>query len=348
MDGRLEVPDRLTFETYVRLETMLNEGRGGWDGTLRRLDEPLVLLDHVKEFGAEATLLADPGWRCIFFDAVASIFVSKSRNELEAAYPSVDFAARHFHDAIWQAVPPEPNGIAEGNALLLLAWTLEYRDGLSGSLPISILLPAGQRFRQAIAIDRSPAASWASLGMSCWNMIADLKNRSPGPTEPWDIARGIFPAQATYCFRRALELDPAEPIASSSLLRSLESRGMRDPARALVQSNKATNENDDSPVEQGTKISGRRLARRVAELLAEGLFDAVPKCYADALAQGIEPDWATSDRVAATLLHLGEPAAARQIWERATDAPSAAVRLSRIATAELASAELSCCRSRRL
>jgi tetratricopeptide (TPR) repeat protein len=58
-----------------------------------------------------------------------------------------------------------------------------------------------------------------------------------------------------------------------------------------------------------------------------------------ALAQGqsIASDWATSDRAAMTLLHLGHPAEARQIWERASEPPSPAVRQSRIATAALVS-----------
>jgi hypothetical protein len=292
MDGRLEVPDHETFATYIRLDNMLNEGRRGWAELVRQMGDPLILLGHRKDFGAEATLLVDPGWRCIFFDAVASIFVSKSRSDVEAAFPSVDFAARHFRDPRWRAMPPEPKGIAEGKALLFLASRLQYRDGLSGSLPTSIELAAGDRFRQAIAIDRTIAAHWTLLGMSCWNMIADLKASPPGPAEPWDIARGILPAQATYCFRRALELDPGEQTALSSLARTLEARGTSD---------------------------------------AESPSTNLP--------QGVVLDWATSDRVATTLLHLGRPADARQIWQRATNPPSPAVRQSRIATAALASQE---------
>ena len=48
------------------------------------------------------------------------------------------------------------------------------------------------------------------------------------------------------------------------------------------------------------------------------------------------PDWTTRDRVATTLLHLGRPVQARRVWERAPDAPSPAIRLTRIGTALLA------------
>ena len=63
IDPRLELAEQKTFETYVRVEHMLNQGRSGWAEPLRRMGEPLVLLDHNGEIGAEATLLAAGGWR---------------------------------------------------------------------------------------------------------------------------------------------------------------------------------------------------------------------------------------------------------------------------------------------
>ena len=97
MDGRLEVPDRSTFDTYVRLDQQLIQGRPGWAEPVRRMGNPLILLDHQEHYGAEATLLVDPEWRCIYYDAVGSVFVSRHRRDLELSFPSVDFAARHFH-----------------------------------------------------------------------------------------------------------------------------------------------------------------------------------------------------------------------------------------------------------
>ncbi len=339
IDGRLEVPDRETFQTYARLESMLIEGRPGWAELLRRLGEPLVLLGHATEFRAEATLLVQPGWRCVYFDAIASIFVSSSRSDLEEKFPTVDFAARHFRDQEWRAAPPEPFGIGEGKALLDLASALKFRDGSSRNVPTSVALCAGHRFRQALATDPTIASNWALLGASCWNMIADLRVPPPGPAEPWDIARGILPAQASYCFRRSLELDPADGAVLSSFLGSLEARGMRDPARALFERHDLTSDHANATSRTGSEENtpGEGLSRRLAGLLEEGRFEAVVPCFVDAESQGIAPDWATSDRVAVTLLHLGRPADARRVWERAAAPPSEAVRLSRIATAALAS-----------
>ena len=92
MDGRLEVPDRSTFETYARLDQQLIQGRPEWTEPVRLMGDPLILLDHQEHYGAEATLLVDPEWRCIYFDAVGSVFVSRHRRDLELSFPSVDFA----------------------------------------------------------------------------------------------------------------------------------------------------------------------------------------------------------------------------------------------------------------
>ena len=51
MDGRLEVPSRATFETYVRLNEQLQRGGPEWKDVLRRMGDPLVLLDHERNFG---------------------------------------------------------------------------------------------------------------------------------------------------------------------------------------------------------------------------------------------------------------------------------------------------------
>jgi hypothetical protein len=234
MDGRLEVPDRATFATYIRLENMLNEGRRGWAEPIRRMGNPSILLSHDKEYGGEATLLGDPDWRCVYFDAVASVFVAPGDRGLDDRFHAIDFAARHFRDRAWQAIPPGPRGFAEASALLNVGSALRVRDGVTGRLPDSLMLCAGDRLRQAIAENPTAATHWAMLGRSLWNMVPDLTAPPPGPRESWDPARGILPAQATFCFRRALELDPADSATSSALLRSLEARQMHDAEQTVA------------------------------------------------------------------------------------------------------------------
>jgi pentatricopeptide repeat protein len=113
---------------------------------------------------------------------------------------------------------------------------------------------------------------------------------------------------------------------------------MAEPAFGLIELESLPRDGVTDPLVPGAAIADREgLARRIAELLQAGRFEAVFACFADAEARGIEPDWVTGDRVGTTLLHLGQPAAARRIWERAAGVPSTALRASRIATAALAS-----------
>jgi pentatricopeptide repeat protein len=120
---------------------------------------------------------------------------------------------------------------------------------------------------------------------------------------------------------------------------------MRDPASALITFQKSPGDDATELFLPGSQNAGREeVAQRLGELLREGRFEAVFGCFAEAQRRGIVPDWAISDRVATTMLHLGQPADARQIWARAADAPSPAVRQSRIATAALASQDFQAAR----
>jgi tetratricopeptide (TPR) repeat protein len=53
--------------------------------------------------------------------------------------------------------------------------------------------------------------------------------------------------------------------------------------------------------------------------------------------RGTALPWEAADRAAVALLHLGDPASARQLWDRAAAPPSLALRLARMGEAELAS-----------
>ena len=81
MDPRLEVPSRATFESYVRLEKAINVAAPRWATAVSAMGEPLVLLGHAKNTAATATLMAHPTWRCVYFDAVASVFLPAGRTD---------------------------------------------------------------------------------------------------------------------------------------------------------------------------------------------------------------------------------------------------------------------------
>jgi hypothetical protein len=57
---------------------MLSDNDSRWDMAVRRLGDPLILLGHEGAAAGEASLLSHPRWRCVYFDAIASVFVPRS------------------------------------------------------------------------------------------------------------------------------------------------------------------------------------------------------------------------------------------------------------------------------
>ena len=325
MDGRLEVPSRSTFETYLQVGRLLNEGQPGWAEPLNQMGDPLILLGHKDYVGAEATLLTDSDWRCIDYDAVASIFVRGHRQELDTRFPSVDFAARHFRvrDSAWQAVPPQPRGIGEAQALINLGSVLGRRPGSTWSLRFALMLLAGDRLRQAMDSDPTEADPWTLLGRCYENMVPDPSAAPLGPDEPWDPARGLLPAQAHFCERRALELDPRSHAHPEHAMTA----GNGDPTGSW------TGDGDEPlPLWEGRE----ELARAIDGLLNRGRPEAAARLFAAARDRQVIPGWTACNRVAVALLQLGRPVEAGRAWEYAVDPPSPALRLARIAAAALA------------
>jgi tetratricopeptide (TPR) repeat protein len=78
------------------------------------------------------------------------------------------------------------------------------------------------------------------------------------------------------------------------------------------------------------------MARVIAEFISNGRPEAAVQLFDEGQRHGIEPTWPVCDKVAAALLHLGYPTAARKVWEHATMPPSRAIKLTRVATAAFA------------
>ena len=93
---------------------------------------------------------------------------------------------------------------------------------------------------------------------------------------------------------------------------------------------------DDEPWPGWDREGRDGLARAIAGLIATRAPREGRAVVRGGRRSGISPLWATSDQVAGALLHLGRPAEARQIWECASDPPSPAIKLTRLATAALA------------
>jgi hypothetical protein len=229
MDGRLEVASRETFETYVRLHQRLTAGDPRWEGALGRLGEPpLVLVDHEDNAAAEATLLASPHWRCVYFDAVAAVFLRRdARKTLEQAYPTIDFAARHFRRPASPPKPVEPDA-AYHEALVLerVGSILAHRPVSPWSLQIPMSLVAIDRAREEIA--RSPAAAgpWMVLGHAALALATERRFDLAGAGVAWDPGDDLPWAQATAAYRAAIARAPNDAMLERTLAASFALRGL--------------------------------------------------------------------------------------------------------------------------
>ncbi len=359
IDGRLEVPSRATFETFVRLGPLLREGRPGWPEALHRLGDPLVLLDHAEDFGAEATLLAQPGWRLRFLRSRRVRVHRGSPGCTRGRVPSSRFRRPPLSRPGLACDTPRTlrDGRGRGTHQAGLDPWPQARPRSRWNLRFSLMLLASDRLRQGLAsgfgLDTGPAATaglWNLLGHCSWNMVPDLKVAPAGPDEPWDPARSLFMAQATFSYRQSLEIDPQGASALASLHDSFKARRMADAQSATIAAIRrlkrlpdSSDSNDESRAAatddaepSWTSQNEPDFMRAVDSLIAKGQPETAVRLFADGVRNGIEPSWLLTDKVAATLLHLGRPIEARKLWEQADSPPSQAQQLTRIATSAVA------------
>ena len=234
MDGRLEVPTLATFQTYTGLEGLLNRGDPRWGLAVRDLGDPLILIDHDGHGVAEATILANPGWRCIHFDPMAAVYVPGAGRGLESRYPSVDFEAQHFGLAATRTRPADPGeDYAEARVLLAIGEALVYRvrGGRDGGIGVGLL--AQDRALRTLSARPEWPGNWTLLGHVARILPPSGPGRPVGPEEGWDPATGLGPAQSAHAYRRALALDPRNRAALLALGESLEARGISETPDAL-------------------------------------------------------------------------------------------------------------------
>jgi hypothetical protein len=344
LDGRLEMPALETFQTYVNIDNWLNDNDPRWVEAVGRLGNPLVVLTHTGRSGAEAALLTHPGWRCVWFDAVAAVFVPRG-DVSEAAFPSVDFAARHFRPASAPLVPDQPGAaFRELRALVNLGTVL--RRSARGSWHVPVLLAALGRAPGALAEGgEHRGAGWALLGHCHRALVFDRNAPAPATDAAWDPAAALPLAQATYCYRRALEEAPAEAAALQGLYEVFKVRVMADALRAagerLVALGEATAAQAKEverlrralgPPSVGAEVGSGELPGAVTRLLAGGRVEAAVRLVEAAEARGdVAWTWPLAQAVAGAYMHLGRPADARRVWQRCPSPPSEAVRRCRLA-----------------
>ncbi len=296
------------FEIHERL--MRNDAR--WDDDVLRLGDPLILIGHEGWTEAEATVLAHPRWRCVYFDEIASVFVPRRGPSSSPGIPDVNFAASHENGPASAPSPEERDRAAiEVQAILRLSPALRRRGGDPWRSRIPMLIGASDRVRGQLSGESSDPTPWRLLGLIAWELVPDLTRPPPGPTDSWDPATGLPWARATYCFRRALEAAPGDIATTRALAASFGVRRMSEARRQAE-----------------SVLAGR--------IRPEDLF----RHQEESFARPVDSSWASADRIAAAYLHLGNPGAARDVWAAATDAPSPGLRWARMAGANLVARDL--------
>ena len=338
IDPRLELPDVEAFDNYLSIDEWLNARDPRWRTALRRLGDPMVMLEHREHYVAEAELYRQSDWRCVYYDALVSIFVPRRAT----SRPSVDFAGLHFANSRAPSIPALPGAaLREGVALSNLGATLRRISGNEHAEQLAFALRALDRLQMAV-----DAKAWTVLGDCYRNLVRPGAQSTLVERSGWRIDPDLFWAQATYSYRRALELDSENAAAWERLYDSLQARRLIDFPRGVGVPMSGL---DAGPQARAAEIE--RLRRSFAPLL-EGEFHAerpegfgpitwlLQKNEADAASDAIathekamvgSSEWAWADQLATALMHLGRPEQARRIWRAAVHPPSEAVRFCRVA-----------------
>ncbi|HZZ81070.1 MAG TPA: hypothetical protein VFE62_21390, partial [Gemmataceae bacterium] len=341
MDPRLEVPSTETFREYFVIDELLEAHDGRWAEYVKRLDVPLILLDHDQHSSSEMTMLSEDGWRCVYFDALAAAYVSDG-SASATKYPSVDFGRRHFQE---NRHPSTPGGsqaeFYEAKALTRIASQFRQSTSATWHWRVPMLLHAVDRLDLAEQVADLPERLWTLRGQCYWNLVADLSIRPRSPAEGWSAPASILWAQSTWCLRQALIHDPQHVPALRSLYDSWRVRGMPDAQFAVGRqlevmhsvSPRQHQELDElarmlSDLETGREMVGDQ---DVSSLISRGCVATAAQWLKAGKTDVGKWTWEHVDRLAAAWMHLGEPVEARNIWRSAEQAVSEPERLARIA-----------------
>jgi tetratricopeptide (TPR) repeat protein len=357
-DPRLEVAGADLFQRYQELEDQIVKDEPGWKGQLDAMGRPVILVDHEFNSPVGATLLKSDRWRCVWFDAVAAVFVHDSATAVVREH-AVDFAARHFRPD----PPTDSRGLAErlalAKALRNYIWIIPpHRGDLLRPLVWLGLDDARRVLRDA------PDSS------DGWKMLGQIElAREPGETPsprfrlPYDPVFDLSIVRATYALRHALELSPGDfttwlKLGEAYGIRLMHEAGLRVLERiaalspinrmqarsqALAEEKRAKllKELEPPPAETWRNLS--ELDQVVTALLASGRAERAAQLLEEAYPPERAP-WAVIDRVATLRLHLGEPSRARALWQKATSVPEPAVAMARVGATYLVEGDLEAAR----
>lgn len=346
MDARLEVPRLGTFLKYRAIHTHLLSGDPRWAEEVSAIGNPALILDHERLSQGEAAVLTHPGWRMVYFDALASVFVPHEGQPHDGRFPKVSLAARHFANRHDPSVPHTP-GAAEKEMIALanLATALCRYPDAAWSDRIPAVLGVFERSAVAIGEDGGdPATVWMLVGTSCWALRPDVRTPPSSAENGWVTHADIRWAQLSYGLRRAHTLKPKESRFTGELYRLFKGRRMIDAQRSIGLEMLASGVLDEEeaaavrshvksvpPAEDFGKVTPDGSADKFLRLFRTGRTEDATR-LAEEKGNGVwaEWDWETVDRLAEAWLQLGYPDRARDVVTRAVKVPSDAIRWERV------------------
>jgi len=348
-DPRLEVAGADLFKRYIELEQRLKKDEPGWDAELDDMGRPVILADHEYNSGIGATLLRSAHWRCVWFDAIAAVFVHDSYANVVRAH-AVDFAARHYRPGR----PRESRGIAEltASAKAFRKYVTAFA-GSGGELARALVWLGQDDARRVLQEKPDSLQAWKDLGQLELFREPPLEH-SPRFRAAFDPVFDLSIVRATYALRRALELGPDDALTLMTLKMAYDARLMHEAALPLLDRMEG-----GRPIKQLESVAGmdvgsmraeyqRKLGsppainwRNLSELdqivtaqLAAGRVETTALLLEQAHPTERTP-WEVVDRIATLRLHLGEPRRARELWRKAVTVPEPAIRDARIGTTYL-------------
>jgi tetratricopeptide (TPR) repeat protein len=357
VDPRLEVSPRSALERYYGLAADMIRREPGWPERLRGLPQPLgFLVDHLSHHAVEAALLAHGGWRCIWFDPVAGVYVPATETRLLDQH-AVDFVGRHFDRddgaadrARTGTSSPVPSSMKNAESLFSVGRDLLSTGGSDHGLGRTLMLLAMADARAALtAVPRSPRLAQVIAGASLGLYPA------PGQDVPiagWPPEAMLGVSRARYLLNRATRLSPGDLQAWIALFGIADALGDPDASWAagirLVEL-PARNAAEFEVQRRVRAILRNLIAVRAAEpavavpldasdvrAIAQDLFtrrrflralDVVERARRDGVG-GPSPPVDLVDLRSSLLLFSGEPERARTAWTdtgtaTAHDAPAA-------------------------
>jgi tetratricopeptide (TPR) repeat protein len=94
-DPRLEVVSRDLLRQYHAIESLIASNDANWQSALSREQIAMILVNHETHSSLDATLLSTPEWSCVYFDAIAAVYVRRDATSA-LGLPQVDFGQRLF------------------------------------------------------------------------------------------------------------------------------------------------------------------------------------------------------------------------------------------------------------